>query len=249
VVERVDQVGFDDVEAYAAAIAPVIDRLRIGVMERVAPKMAPVGMRLGVGEAGGRTLAMLRNVGTTRSVAIAEVEAVFRYLPEAEVAKGIAQLDGAGLVEAAGPGRLRLTEEGQGVVGELRHHGAVVAAELWPDDARLGQLDVLAGRALDAARQTGGAAFSVMDPGNDPSTETPDRLAERLAALRFHRYDCHVAAWTAAGLTAEQVTRLGPGPRRDEIEADTNHGAGSAYAVLDGGERLALLAGLAALRS
>jgi hypothetical protein len=242
-------VEWDDVGGFAAVIAPVIDRLRLGITERVIPKMMPVATRFQFGEEGGRTMAVLRNVGGGRTVAVADLEAVFRYLPTAEVAKGIEQLRGAGLVDHDGADRLAITGDGREVLGEFRHHCAAVAAELWPDDARLAQLDRIAGRAVDAARRTAGPAFSVLDPGSEISTEVPGRLAERLTALRFHRFDCHVAAWTAAGLTVEQVTQLAPGPVRDGIEADTNQSASDAYAVLDDAERLSLLAGLAALRN
>jgi hypothetical protein len=72
-------------------------------------------------------------------------------------------------------------------------------------------------------------------------------LAERLTPLRFHRFDAHVAAWRAAGLTVEQVVALGPGPERTAIEEATNLAAARPYEVLTPAERFDLCAGLGAL--
>ena len=73
------------------------------------------------------------------------------------------------------------------------------------------------------------------------------RLAEHLTSLRFHRYDAHVGAWRAEGLTVDEVQALAPGPVRDRIEAETNRRAAPPYAALDPAGRLELLAGLGAL--
>jgi hypothetical protein len=67
--------------------------------------------------------------------------------------------------------------------------------------------------------------------------------------LRFHRFDAHVAAWTAAGLTAAEVQALPPGPERDAIEAATNERAAAPYEALSRAERFAFVAGLGALPS
>ena len=72
-------------------------------------------------------------------------------------------------------------------------------------------------------------------------------MSERLTGLRFHRFDAHVAAWRAAGLTPDQIKALRNGPARTAIEADTNRRAATPYAALDPAERLELLAGLGAL--
>lgn len=51
----------------------------------------------------------------------------------------------------------------------------------------------------------------------------------------------------AAGLTSEAMMQLPAGPMRAAIEAETNRRAGVPYATLSVDERVALLAGLAAL--
>jgi hypothetical protein len=71
--------------------------------------------------------------------------------------------------------------------------------------------------------------------------------AERLTALRFHRFDAHVAAWKAAGLTGEEVASLPPGSQREAIEAETNRRAAAPYEALEPGERVDFLGALAAL--
>jgi hypothetical protein len=68
-----------------------------------------------------------------------------------------------------------------------------------------------------------------------------------LTALRFHRYDCHVAAWRDAGLTVAEVVALSDGPQRDAIERATNRCAGVPYGILAEGERFDLVAGLGSL--
>jgi hypothetical protein len=54
-------------------------------------------------------------------------------------------------------------------------------------------------------------------------------------------------AWGAAGLAAAEIQALAAGPERAAIESETNRRAGIPYARLDPGERLRLLADLAAL--
>jgi hypothetical protein len=255
----------NDVGAFSAAIAPVIDRLRLGIMERMVPQLVPMMVRVGIGEPGGRTLGMLRNVEPGEAFpassveAVVEpgeafpassVEAVFRYVPREQVAAGVAELTGAGLVEPVEPAALVVTPAGLEVLAELHGVSATITAERWPDGPPLAALDALAARAVEAARPSGGPAFALVTPARDDPEAAPSALlGERLTALRFHRFDAHVAAWTAAGLTALEVAQLPPGDARDEIEAATNRHAADAYRGLTTEERLDLLAGLAALRN
>ena len=87
-----------------------------------------------------------------------------------------------------------------------------------------------------------------MAPPYEPADATAGVLLHhRLSVLRYHRADAHAAAWQAAGLTSEAMTQLPAGPVRAAIEAETNRRAGVPYATLSVDERIALLAGLAAL--
>jgi hypothetical protein len=72
-------------------------------------------------------------------------------------------------------------------------------------------------------------------------------LHHRLSVLRYHRADAHAAARQAAGLTSKAMMQLPAGPMRAAIEAETNRRADVPYATLSVDERVALLAGLAAL--
>jgi len=106
----------------------------------------------------------------------------------------------------------------------------------------------LAARAVRAAAVDGGDTFSLLAPSQEPADASEAALlSERLTGLRFHRFDAHVAAWRAAGLTADQIKALRNGPARAAIEAETNRRASTPYATLDPAERLELLAGLGAL--
>jgi hypothetical protein len=127
--------------------------------------------------------------------------------------------------------------------------GAEVTGQLWShDDDALNALNDLAGRVVQAGLATGGDAYMTMAPPYEPADATVGVLLHhRLSVLRYHRADAHAAAWQAAGLTAEAMVQLPEGPMRAAIEAETNRRAGVPYAVLSVDERVALLAGLAAL--
>jgi hypothetical protein len=136
-------------------------------------------------------------------------------------------------------------------VRSLRTTTEPLVDELWATEAeRLPRLADLAGRLVTAAADSGGLAFELLVPVFEPEgTGTAMLLAERLTPLRFHRADAHAAAWRAAGLTAEQVQALPPGPARHAIEADTNERAAKPYAALSDAERFELVAGLGRLPS
>lgn len=68
-----------------------------------------------------------------------------------------------------------------------------------------------------------------------------------MTALRFHRFGSHIAAWSSAGLSLEQIKQLGPSPERDAIESETNRRAGIPYRGLTPEQRLELIAGMAGL--
>ena len=153
------------------------------------------------------------------------------------------------MLEVPDEGSFRLGARGRECVVELYRVMAAIVDELWAGhEALVTSLAGLADRAVRAAEATGGPAFGVMAPPYEPEgATTAALLAERLTPLRFHRFDAHVAAWQAAGLTADEMRALAPGSRRDEIEEETNRRAAAPYAALDAAERLQLVAGLGAL--
>jgi hypothetical protein len=125
---------------------------------------------------------------------------------------------------------------------------AKAAGELWASqEASLAGLSDLAGRLVCSALHR---RRSVRNHG--PAVRTAGaaaalRLHTRLSVLCYHRADAYAAAWHAAGLTSTAIQHLPAGPARDAIESDTNDRAGQPYATLGPDERIALLAGLAAL--
>ena len=231
----------------AALVAPVIDRLRNAVVRAIRAHGSELAVEFGVGEPAGTPMGMLRNALPCRTVTRAELYTVLRYVPRAQVDAGVAEAVGAGLLEE-GPD-LRATARGLDCLGRLYALGCSAVTDLWSGhEARVDVLLGLTARALDAAARTGGPAFAVMFPPYEPADPTPAmRLAEQLTPLRYHRFDAHVAAWEAEGLTVEEVQSLCAGPVRDRIEDETNRLAAAPYAALDPGERAELLGGLGAL--
>ena len=211
--------------------------------------MAGLVRDLGLDKPMAMVVGNLRNLAPDRVVPRSAVLAVFAYQPASVVDHGIDGAIRAGLVDEAEGGQLRLSERGRALAAEMLAEGDTVARELWSGhEGRVMTLAGLAGRAVQAAASDGGDAFAVMAPSDEPAGASDAALlAERLTGLRFHRFDAHVAAWRAAGLTADQIKALLPGAERAAIEADTNRRAATPYAALDASERLDFLAGLAAL--
>lgn len=233
--------------AYAAAIAPEIDRLRISISRGIAARGAAVVDEFGLTVAECQILGMLRNLAPARSAERAAVELLFVYqsLPVAQLLDGLAT---AGFVAADGS-QVQLSARGVAAVDALLTITGEVVDATWHDQ----EVDFVAMRALtakvmDVATQTGGAAYSVMAPMYEPEFVSPaTRFAESLTPLRFHRFDVHIAAWRAAGLTAAEMQALGDGPTKDAIEADTNARAAGPYAALTDEERATLLDALQSL--
>jgi hypothetical protein len=239
----------DDPARLAGLVAPVIDRLRNGVAGKVMARGAELTSATGVPEEAVRTLAMLRNRMPDGAATRDDLVTVMRYVPLAQVDDGIAKALDAGVLTTHSDGSLRFTDRGRAIVEDLYRLMTDIVAGLWAGhEKRVTSLLDLTARALDAAATTAGPAFTVMYPPYEPAGTPPSMvLAERLTPLRFHRFDAHVAAWQAAGLTVEQITVLPAGAERDRIEEETNRRGAAPYAALNTAERLDLLGGLGAL--
>jgi hypothetical protein len=239
-----DELVLDAARA-AAGVAPVVDRLRIGLTRTM--------FRLGAGALAEHRLdrELLDLLGNLRNTAGEPVSrtalaAVFAYRPAGQVQAGVAALADRGYLEVRAE-LVTLTELGHRFVSAVHGFGEAAVAELWSGHAAyVTSTAPLVTRALEAARADAGPAFGVLAPRPSQQGSAPAVLAEQLTGLRFHRYDAHVAAWRAAGRTAEEMAAL-IGPERDAIEVETNRRAATPYAVLSPDERLALLTGLAAL--
>jgi hypothetical protein len=248
-----DQVAVDPLapEAVAAYLAPVIDRLRLAVARRTMQLSAEAGLieAAGLDKAAFQLMLMLRNSYPHRAVTLAQLAAPFIYQPPGAATRLVGQLVDAQLLEEVTDESRQLSESGRDLMGRLHLAGAQAVTELWGTEGSTATSALpLVEQCLVAAALSGGPGVALMTPTYDaPGASTEVRLSERLAGLRFHRFDAHVASWTGAGLTADAMKALGPGPERAAIEQETNRRAGTAYQALEPGERLALLAGLGSL--
>jgi hypothetical protein len=180
------------------------------------------------------------------------------------------------MIQRTGDG-FTATDRGRAFLAELYELHGRVTGELWSAHRdRVDRLADLAGRLLTAATgsaatdtgTTGAAttasdttgtgttgtgapldgAFGAVAPPHEPDgTPSGLLLLNRLGALRHHRADAHAAAWTAAGHTPQSIAGLARGPERLAIDLETDRRAAAPYGALAPGERLALLADLAAL--
>ncbi|MDP1806172.1 MAG: hypothetical protein Q8K72_13455 [Acidimicrobiales bacterium] len=147
----------------AALVAPVIDRLRNTMVRAIKARGGELVAEFGIGEAAGTAMGMLRNALPVRSVTRAELYAVLRYLPRAQVDAGIAEAVAAGLLDGAED--LRATARGRDCLDRFYAIGSGTATELWTGhQARVESLLGLTARLIDAASDTGGPAFAVMAP-------------------------------------------------------------------------------------
>jgi hypothetical protein len=236
-------------DRYAPLIAPVLERLTFAVVRMSVDRAASVPASAGASPEAMRMFAQLRTALAARPVTAAGIAAVYRYRDPDEVRGDLDRLRAAGLIDAASDGGIEATELGRAVLAGMYQVGADVTGQLWSQhDDELAGLNDLAGRVVQAGLATGGDAYMTMAPPYEPADATVGVLLHhRLSVLRYHRADAHAAAWQAAGLTAGAMVQLPEGPMRAAIEAETNRRAGVPYAVLNVDERVALLAGLAAL--
>jgi hypothetical protein len=236
-------------DRYAPLIAPVLERLTFAVVRMSVPRPGSMPAPGGASAGAMRMFAQLRTALADRTVTAAGIAAVYRYRNPDEVRGDLDGLRAAGLIDAVGDGAIRATETGRAVLGGMYQVGAEVTGQLWSQRGNaLAGLNDLAGRVVQAGLATGGDAYMTLAPPYEPVDATVGVLLHhRLSVLRYHRADAHAAAWQAAGLTSETMMQLPAGPMRAAIEAETNRRAGVAYATLSVDERVALLAGLAAL--
>ena len=233
---------------YAAAIAPEFDRIRIAIVRGVTPRVGPLAAEVGMAPETGMYFAMLRLLGPGQAASLDGFRTLFVYQPAAATAGALDDMEVNGLITIA-DNSLRLTDGGVAAIERILAITSDVVEEMWRgEDVDFGRLRAITGKAIDAAAPTGGPAFSVLAPMYEPEgMALSARVAETLSPLRFHRFDAHIAAWRAAGLTVAEVQALEDGPVKDAIEADTNERAAAAYATLTDDERTTLLDGLRSL--
>jgi hypothetical protein len=227
----------------------VLERLTFAVVKMSVSRAAGMPRPGGAPADAMRMFAQLRTALAARTVTAAGIAAVYRYRDSDEVRGDLDGLRAAGLIDAVGDGAVEATETGRAVLAGMYQAGAEVTGQLWSQHAgAIADLNDLAGRVVQAGLATGGDAYLALAPPYEPADATIGVLLHhRLSVFRYHRADAHAASWQAAGLTGETMRQLPEGPVRAAIEAETNRRAGMPYAILSADERVALLAGLAAL--
>ena len=239
-----------DAARCAELMASALDRLRLTLADRLKARAMAVASAHEVAMPAMTAAAYLRNVYPNRAFRSRCLLAVFTYQSADHVTAGLDALLTDGFLECSDDEQLSLTATGRDLLRDVVAAGDQTAQELWSQDAEIvARLLPLAERAV-AAIDDGGDSFSLMAPssGNEAQLSSSGRFAELLTALRFHRFDSHIAAWSTAGLSLAQIKELAPGKARDAIEAETNLRAGVPYRALSPEERLELIAGTAALR-
>jgi hypothetical protein len=233
--------------AFAGLVAPAVDRAFRSAMARPRERARDLVARYTPDHRPGPLVEFRTALGWPgRSVTTTQAEAVLRYR---DLAAFRAEIEAHPLLAVDAADAFRATDAGhEFLLGLLRVQGEVLT-EAWRAHAdRVNRLVHTLGRLLEAATHTGGEAFAAMAPPYEPPG-VPDAavLLNRLGTLRYHRADAHAAAWQAAGFTAATIRAEPPGDRRAAVEAETDRLAAPPFAALDSGERLALLADLAAL--
>lgn len=234
---------------YAPLIAPVIERLTLAVVNRAITRAAGAPVPPAAPPEVMRTLGQLRTALLARPVTAAGLAAVYRYREPDDVRRDVGGLIAAGLIDKTDDDSFQATGLGRAVLNQMYDVTADLTTELWGErEGSLAGLCALAGRLVQAALATGGEAYTTVAPPYEPADAASGLLLHtRVSVLRYHRADAHAAAWQAAGLTSATIKQMPAGPARDAIEAETNRRAGAPYANLSPDERIAFLAGLAAL--
>ena len=243
-----DTAEFHSPQRMAALVAPVIDRIRFGIGKRVNPLGDEVMGAMGLKDQAARSLVFLRHLLPDRAIAEADIFATFRYRSREEVEAGLREAVASGALEERPGAEYGPSDVGAKVLRELHERSGALIDEMWSgQDARLAALSGPITTVFEAAKTTGGVAFRLMTPYEPEGASAAFILAERITALRWYRFDAHVAAWESAGLTPEGIRTLAAGPEREAIEEETNRRATPPWEALDPGTRLEVLSGLGAL--
>lgn len=219
-------------EAFAAEIAPLIDGAVISVHRAVGPTGRHLVRTAGLPGAGLLVdLLVPLLAGPAEMPALHSIE---RYTPYEEFVGTIDEHVVQGMLTHTGDAVVA-TPAGLELLRDLRRAQGIALIALWSDrlDA-VAALRPLVDKVLNSVDDPG-PAFSLLKPPAQADSAAR-ALHDRITALRYHRADAHAVAWSAAGLTAAEITEL-TGPERDHIEAETNRLAARPYKILTESER------------
>jgi hypothetical protein len=237
-----------ELEHFAGAVAPVLERLRAAVVREVQADVEPYQHEWDLTEQAARVLVRLRNTVPDRVAGWHNIAAAFVYDAPSTVIRGVDELMGCGLVDRTSDG-VCLSNKGREAVANLHRLTSKGVDELWGEHETLCEsLIPVVREVAEAAVETSGDAFALVYPVHEPDGDSSANvLAELLTPLHFHRFDAQVSAWRSAGMTANEAKLLKGGPLWRAIEDDTNVRAAAPYSVLKPKRRLDLLSGLGSL--
>lgn len=223
-------------EAFAAEIAPLVDRATISVHRAVGPTGGQLVRAADLPRAG--VLVDLLVPLLAGSAVRSALHSIERYTPYEKFCGTIDEHVIQGMLTLTGE-IVSATPAGLELLADIRRAQGFAAAAFWSDRLdSVALLRPLVDRVLDSI-DDGGPAFALMKPPAQADSAA-QALHDRVTALRYYRADAHAAAWAAAGLTAAEIPEL-TGPERDHIEAETNRLADRPYAILSEAERSAFL--------
>ncbi len=221
------ETGDLSVARFAAAIAPVIDRLFLSVMQESRPRGREALTEFGL--TAPCPLIDYRMILVDRPLSPSERDAINRYADPAALHQGFVDYQSTGAVTVAEDGTVTATELGKAFL----HRVWAIHDDI--TGQRFTELPALA-KVLQAASP--GPAFSAVHPSWVPNNASPGLITfTQLNALRYHRSDAHAAARAAHNHTPLEFHAA--------VEADTNRRAGLPYGVLTPDERFDLLSQLA----
>ena len=237
----------DDPSRYAALVAPAVDRCAISVHPAV-DKSAMAALR-GEHRFAPQAFALFAGTLAAGPISMNEFSELLRYRHFGSPETFLNGLVERGAVTVNSDGSFETTEAARDVAKQVVELQCATIDSLWaPRRSSHVGLRVLADRAVAAAV----ADDSVLARYNNRSW-LPENASDAAViwtacvTLRMHRSDAHARAWAERGHTADSVRELESGAEREAIEARTNELASPPWAALTADERLAFLAGLAAL--
>jgi hypothetical protein len=233
---------------FSALIAPVIDRVAISVHNAI--DKASVASLRGELKFSPAALALFAGPLAHGPMTRREYDQLTRYQHFGSSEDFLNGLADRGAVELTGDGNIVPTADGMGVSRRLIELQASTVNHLFAPRANsLRALSISMDTAQHAAASDPNSMLSRVFARSWLPADASDaaRMWNASVVLRMHRSDAHAAAWTEAGQTLETIRTMPPSPARDAIEDRTNELAAVPWEPLTAGERLSLLAGLAAL--
>ena len=238
----------EDPAVYAGMIAPIIDRTAISVSHAV-DKASLVALR-GTHRFHPAALVLLAGNIAAGSVAGDEFRQLTRYEHFGPAEPFLVGLAERGAITLSSDGTFEPTADGLEMAKAIVELQVATLVQLYaPRQSSLPALRSLMDRAAAAAAEDSSSPLARFSSRAWLPASALDgaHIWKHSVTLRLHRSDTHATAWTEAGYSAQEIRQLPPGPERSAIEVRTNELAAIPWTVLDGTERLTLLAGLGAL--